>query len=177
MEEDSLFWQSNHLFTNTYYTTTSSSSLLASKWDWIGHPHAVAQHWTAVVIVIGTIQSLLSKTSKYALFDPTTQLSYITFHSTRPTQDSKVNVKGKAAIDDMGSRIGKCGGRILHPATVNKTHYPFPFSLCLHSPTVVSTRLWVWKHYQCGTGRGYHFLRHSVCVVERGPKRLRKNKI
>ena len=59
-----------------------------------------------IAVVIGTIQSLLSKTSKYALFDPTTQMSYIPLD-----QDSKV--KGKAAIDVLGSRIGKSGGSFI----------------------------------------------------------------
>jgi AAA family ATP:ADP antiporter len=59
-----------------------------------------------IAVVIGTIQSLLSKTSKYALFDPTTQMSYIPLD-----RDSKV--KGKAAIDVLGSRIGKSGGSFI----------------------------------------------------------------
>lgn len=59
-----------------------------------------------IAVVLGTIQSLLSKTSKYALFDPTTQMSYIPLD-----QDSKV--KGKAAIDVLGSRIGKSGGSFI----------------------------------------------------------------
>lgn len=59
-----------------------------------------------IAVVLGTLQSLLSKTSKYALFDPTTQMSYIPLD-----QDSKV--KGKAAIDVLGSRIGKSGGSFI----------------------------------------------------------------
>ena len=59
-----------------------------------------------IAVILGTIQSLLSKTSKYALFDPTTQMSYIPLD-----QDSKV--KGKAAIDVLGSRIGKSGGSFI----------------------------------------------------------------
>jgi len=52
------------------------------------------------------MQSLLSKTGKYALFDPTTQMSYIPF-------DEESKVKGKAAIDVLGSRLGKSGGSLL----------------------------------------------------------------
>lgn len=62
-------------------------------------------------VVIGTIQSLLSKTSKYALFDPTTQMAYIPLD-----EDSKV--KGKAAIDVLGSRIGKSGGSFIQQGLV-----------------------------------------------------------
>jgi AAA family ATP:ADP antiporter len=64
-----------------------------------------------VAVILGTLQSLLSKTSKYALFDPTTQMAYIPLD-----QDSKV--KGKAAIDVLGSRIGKSGGSLIQQILV-----------------------------------------------------------
>ncbi|KAG7365041.1 ADP/ATP translocase [Nitzschia inconspicua] len=64
-----------------------------------------------LAVILGTIQSLLSKTSKYALFDPTTQMAYIPLDD-----DSKV--KGKAAIDVLGSRIGKSGGSFIQQILV-----------------------------------------------------------
>lgn len=62
-------------------------------------------------VMLGTVQSLLSKTAKYALFDPTTQMAYIPLD-----EDSKV--KGKAAIDVLGSRIGKSGGSFIQQGLV-----------------------------------------------------------
>ena len=62
-------------------------------------------------VVLGTIQSLLSKTSKYALFDPTTQMAYIPL-------DQESKVKGKAAIDVLGSRVGKSGGSLIQQGLV-----------------------------------------------------------
>jgi AAA family ATP:ADP antiporter len=64
-----------------------------------------------IAVVFGTIQSLLSKTSKYALFDPTTQMAYIPL-------DAESKVKGKAAIDVLGSRIGKSGGSLIQQGLV-----------------------------------------------------------
>lgn len=58
-----------------------------------------------LAVTFGTVQSLLSKTSKYALFDPTTQMAYIPL-------DQESKIKGKAAIDVLGSRLGKSGGSI-----------------------------------------------------------------
>lgn len=62
-------------------------------------------------VVLGTIQSLLSKAAKYALFDPTTQMAYIPL-------DDESKVKGKAAIDVLGSRIGKSGASFFQQGLV-----------------------------------------------------------
>merc|ERR1711862_108556 len=59
----------------------------------------------------GTVQSLLSKTSKYALFDPTTQMAYIPL-------DEESKIKGKAAIEVLGSRIGKSGGSLIQQGLI-----------------------------------------------------------
>lgn len=64
-----------------------------------------------LAVTVGTIQSLLSKTSKYALFDPTTQMAYIPL-------DEESKVKGKAAIDVLGSRLGKSGGSLIQQGLV-----------------------------------------------------------
>jgi len=63
------------------------------------------------IIWIGTIQNLLSKTGKYALFDSTTQMSYIPL-------DDESKIKGKAAIDVLGSRLGKSGGSFIQQGLV-----------------------------------------------------------
>ena len=64
-----------------------------------------------IAVIFGTIQTLLSKTTKYALFDPTTQMAYIPL-------DDESKVKGKAAIEVLGSRIGKSGGSLIQQGLV-----------------------------------------------------------
>mmetsp|Transcript_32158 Transcript_32158/g.48565 ORF Transcript_32158/g.48565 Transcript_32158/m.48565 type:complete len:569 (-) Transcript_32158:1513-3219(-) len=64
-----------------------------------------------VAVALGTMQTLLSKTAKYALFDPTTQMAYIPL-------DDESKVKGKAAIEVLGSRIGKSGGSLIQQGLV-----------------------------------------------------------
>uniref|UniRef100_A0A7S0C5K8 ADP,ATP carrier protein n=1 Tax=Proboscia inermis TaxID=420281 RepID=A0A7S0C5K8_9STRA len=65
----------------------------------------------AVAVTLGTLQSLVTKTTKYALFDPTTQMAYIPL-------DRESKVKGKAAIDVLGSRLGKSGGSLIQQIVV-----------------------------------------------------------
>ena len=68
-------------------------------------------HRLRIAVIFGTIQSLLSKTTKYSLFDPTTQMAYIPL-------DEESKVKGKAAIEVLGSRIGKSGGSLIQQGLV-----------------------------------------------------------
>lgn len=57
-------------------------------------------------VVVGAAQNILSKCTKYSLFDPTKEMAYIPL-------DEESKVKGKAAVELVGSRLGKSGGALL----------------------------------------------------------------
>ena len=65
----------------------------------------------ATIVAFGAVQGALSKAAKNALFDPTTQMAYIPL-------DQESRVKGKAAIDVLGSRLGKSGCAFLQQTLV-----------------------------------------------------------
>jgi AAA family ATP:ADP antiporter len=61
----------------------------------------------SIAVFFGSAQNCLSKASKYSVFDATKEMAYIPL-----SHESKL--KGKAAIDGVGSRLGKSGGSLLH---------------------------------------------------------------
>ncbi len=59
-----------------------------------------------LAVLFGMIQNVMSKATKYSMFDPTKEMAYIPL-------DPEVKLKGKAAIDVVGARLGKSGGSVL----------------------------------------------------------------
>ncbi len=59
-----------------------------------------------IAIVIGAIQNVLSKSSKYTLFDSTKEMAYV------PLPD-ELKTRGKAAADVVGTKLGKSASALL----------------------------------------------------------------
>lgn len=62
-------------------------------------------------VTLGSIQNCLSRASKYTFFDATKEIAFIPL-----SKESKL--KGKAAIDGVGSRLGKSGGSVIHQGLI-----------------------------------------------------------
>ena len=62
---------------------------------------------TALAVFLGSTQNVLSRICKYTIFDTTKEIAFIPL-----SPESKL--KGKAAIDGIGCRLGKSGSALLH---------------------------------------------------------------
>jgi len=58
-------------------------------------------------VMFGTMQNCMSRAAKYTLFDATKEMSFIPL-------SNECKLRGKAAIDGVGSRLGKSGGSLIH---------------------------------------------------------------
>jgi len=69
----------------------------------------------AIAVYIGFAQNCFSKAAKYSVFDATKEMSFIPL-------DHESKLKGKAAIDGVGSRLGKSGGSLIHTGLLMGFH-------------------------------------------------------
>lgn len=65
----------------------------------------------AIGVFFGATQNCFSKAMKYSVFDATKEMAFIPL-------DHEYKLKGKAAIDGVGSRCGKSGGSLIHQGLI-----------------------------------------------------------
>jgi AAA family ATP:ADP antiporter len=100
----------------------------------------------AICVFFGAAQNCLSKAMKYSVFDATKEMAFIPL-------SHECKLKGKAAIDGVGSRMGKSGGSIIH------TGFLMVFgTLAASAPYVASILLfmisyWIWG--TCALGKQF----------------------
>lgn len=88
-------------------TSVGFFSFLLFKFQLAGIVALIGTTPLAMAVLFGSAQNCLSRASKYTLFDATKELSFIPL-------DRESKLKGKAAIDGVGSRLGKSGGSIVY---------------------------------------------------------------
>lgn len=125
--------------------------------------------WTALAGVaplamgtfFGTIQNVLSRACKYTLFDATKEISFIPL-------TSEFKLKGKAAIDGIGSHLGKTGGSIIHGGLLmffGTISFSTPFVVIL---LIVIVFGWIIATLSLGRQFSYLNAHHEELHIEEG---------
>lgn len=77
-----------------YYSANFESSILLAICMWIGYDPIM------LAVAFGAIQNVVTKSTKYTLFDSTKEMAYVPL-------DEELKVRGKAAVDSIGIKLGK----------------------------------------------------------------------
>ncbi len=95
-----LGWRAAAIITPIMVFVTGITFFGVSNFDMLEMFGIAVTNPATIAISIGAIQNILSKSSKYTLFDSTKEMSYV------PLSDD-LKTKGKAAVDVIGVKLGK----------------------------------------------------------------------
>jgi len=106
-------WRTAALVTPTMLGVTGLSFFALNIFSNFFSPIAATLGTTPLLLAVlcGALQNILSKSSKYSLFDPCKEMAYIPL-------DKESKTKGKAAIDVVGNPLGKSGGAMIQQVLI-----------------------------------------------------------
>mmetsp|Transcript_2840 Transcript_2840/g.3818 ORF Transcript_2840/g.3818 Transcript_2840/m.3818 type:complete len:587 (+) Transcript_2840:123-1883(+) len=106
-------WRAAALVTPTMIGVTGLAFFATNIFSGAMAPVAACVGMTPLMlaVILGAAQNILSKSSKYSLFDPCKEMAYIPL-------DKESKTKGKAAIDVVGNPLGKSGGALIQQVLI-----------------------------------------------------------
>lgn len=105
-----------------------------------------------LAVLFGQAQNIMSKSTKYSLFDPTKEMAYIPL-------DQEAKVKGKAAIDVVGARLGKSGGALINQGLI--LFFGSISAITPYAAAILFLIIFVWIGAAKALGKLHHQLTHE----------------
>jgi len=122
-----------------YYSANFQSDFLVGICTWIGYDPLI------LAIVFGAIQNVVTKSTKYTIFDSTKEMAYV------PLPDN-LKVRGKAAVDSIGIKLGKSASAFIQsmifviiPSATFETISPY--LMCIFTIICI---IWIWSVMSLG---------------------------
>ncbi len=123
-----------------YYSANFQSDFLIGICTWIGYDPLI------LAIVFGAIQNVVTKSTKYTIFDSTKEMAYV------PLADN-LKVRGKAAVDSIGIKLGKSASAfiqsmifVIFPSATFESISPY--LMCVFTIVCI---VWIWSVKTLGT--------------------------
>jgi ATP:ADP antiporter, AAA family len=91
----------------------------------------------AIAVFFGSLQNCFSRAFKYTIFDDTKEMTFIPL-------SPEEKLKGKSAIDGIGSRLGKSGSSLLLQIFLLISSTPAACSPFIFLAILVLMPLWIW---------------------------------
>ena len=134
-----LGWYAAAIITPIMVFVTGMGFFGVSNFDIVGMLGIAVSDPMALAVIIGAIQNVLSKSSKYTVFDSTKEMAYVPL-------DDELKTKGKAAVDVMGSKIGKSFSAFLQSFIfiIMPTATYHSISVYLMAVFTVICVIWIW---------------------------------
>lgn len=103
---------------------------------------------------VGQSNNLLSKSCKFSFFNVTREMAYIPL-------DPELKVKGKAAVDIMGGRIGKLGGSFVQGFLLSLTTLGTQTSIAPYLLVLLALVLILWIMAICGLNKEFLYVAYG----------------
>ena len=134
-----LGWYAAAIITPVMVFVTGMGFFGISNFDVTGMLGIAVTDPLALAITIGAIQNVLSKSSKYTVFDSTKEMAYVPL-------DDELKTKGKAAVDVIGTKVGKSFSAFLQSFIfiIMPTATYHSISIYLMAVFTIISIIWIW---------------------------------
>jgi AAA family ATP:ADP antiporter len=149
-------WRRSALVTPVIVGITGFAFFALIIFDEVFAPLVAFLHVTPLFLAVwvGQSNNLLSKSCKFSFFNVTQQMAYIPL-------DAELKIKGRAAVDIMGGRMGKLGGSLIQGFLLSLTAIGTQTSIAPYLMIVLAIVLAFWVYAIYGLNREFLYVAYG----------------
>ncbi len=154
-------WRRSALVTPIIVGFTGIAFFALTVFDQIFTPLIAVLHITPLFLAVwvGQSNNILSKSCKFSFFNVTQQMAYIPL-------DAELKIKGKAAVDIMGGRVGKLGGSLIQGVLLSVTALGTQTSIAPYLMIFLLIVVAIWVYAIYGLNREFLYVAYGKKINE-----------